>query len=174
VATKPIDPAVEERHLILFQNSPHYESSSSLARSDSTTTTDHILDRIQFKNDRKTVSFASIEIRNYSIVFGDHPYCNDGLPLSLGWDFDGINLLSLDTYEATRAPRRSRRELRMSCEERRQLLSEDGVSEGEIRRAQRKMHRARSCSAKLCEKMTESFFRDEPKLIQSQPNMRKE
>jgi len=110
---------------------------------------------------KKSVSFASLDIREYNIVIGDHPCCTMGCPLSLGWEYSESSSLSLDQYEATRSPRRNRRDLRTTCEQRRQILSEDGeVSELEMRRAQRKLHRARSCSAKLCERMNASFFRE--------------
>jgi hypothetical protein len=116
-------------------------------------------DENRIKGNSKTVSFANIKIRNHSIVIGDHPCCTMGFPLALGWDYTDAASLSVDKYEASRSPRRTRRELRTTCEERRLVLS-DEHSEGEIRRAQRKLHRERSSSARLCERMSESFFRD--------------
>lgn len=109
----------------------------------------------------KSVSFASIKIRSHSIVIGDHPCCTMGFPLALGWDYTDAESLSLDKYEASRSPRRTRRELRTTCEERRLLVLTDEHSEGDIRRAQRKLHRERSSSARLCERMSESFFREQ-------------
>jgi hypothetical protein len=109
---------------------------------------------------KRNVSFASIEIRHHSVVIGDHPCCSMGCPLALGWEYADGDALPVDEYEASRSPRRSRQELRTTCEERRQLLL-DEYSEGEIRLALRKLHRERSCSAKLSERMSKSFFCDQ-------------
>jgi hypothetical protein len=117
-------------------------------------------DEGRIKESCKSVSFANIKIRSHSIVIGDHPCCTMGFPLALGWDFTDAESLSLDKYEASRCPRRTRRELRTTCEERRLVLT-DEHTEGEIRKAQRKLHRERSSSAKLCERMSESFFREQ-------------
>jgi hypothetical protein len=35
---------------------------------------------------KRRVSFSKIEIREYSVTIGDHPLCQDGLPLSLDWE----------------------------------------------------------------------------------------
>ncbi len=46
----------------------------------------------QSKKRRKTsskVRFSpTIEVRTHSIVLGEHPFCEDGLPLELGWDYE--------------------------------------------------------------------------------------
>jgi hypothetical protein len=110
------------------------------------------------KGHKKSVSFASVEIRSYSQVIGDHPCCTMGCPLSLGWDYKVVDVLSLDRYEETRYPRLSRDALRTSSEERRQILTAGNVSETEMRRAERRLNRSRSCSAKLCERVSDSFF----------------
>lgn len=110
---------------------------------------------------KKSVSFASLEVRLYNIVIGDHPYCVHGCPVALGWDYADTECLSVDQYEATREPRRTRQDLRLSSEERREILAQDGqFSEMELKRAERRIHRARSCSAKLSEKMNDTFFQD--------------
>jgi hypothetical protein len=118
------------------------------------------VDESRIKGNSKKVSFASIKIRSHCVVIGDHPCCTMGFPLALGWDYTDAKSLSLDKYEASRCPRRTRRELRTTCEERRLVLT-DEHSDGEIRRAQRKLHRERSSSARLCERMSESFFREQ-------------
>jgi hypothetical protein len=105
---------------------------------------------------KKTVSFNSLFVREYSLVVGDHPCCAHGMPLSLGWHFEEHEM-PVDHYEATRPPRRQRADLRTSSEERRIVLSEQN-DEQELKRAERKLYRSRSCSAKLCEKANEAFF----------------
>lgn len=38
---------------------------------------------------RRSVRFApSLEVRTYSLVLGDHPLCDDGLAIELGWEYD--------------------------------------------------------------------------------------
>lgn len=44
-----------------------------------------------FKKNQKTskVRFSpTLEVRTHSIVLGDHPFCEDGLALELGWDYE--------------------------------------------------------------------------------------
>jgi hypothetical protein len=133
---------------------------SDFLRTESDSEIAHAEDENRIKRNSKKVSFANIKIRSHCIVIGDHPCCTMGFPLALGWDYTDAESLTLDKYEASRSPRRTRRELRTTSEERRLVLT-DEHSEGEIRRAQRKLHRERSSSARLCERMSESFFREQ-------------
>lgn len=112
----------------------------------------------QTSGQRKQVSFSNLEIREYSITVGDHPCCVSGCPLSLDWVYEKTNTDSIDHYEAIRPPRRSRAKLRTSDEERWFRLEESGYSDLELRRIRRKLHRERSCSAKVCERESETFF----------------
>lgn len=36
----------------------------------------------------KRVSFSNVEVREYSVTIGDHPFCRDGLPITLDWKFN--------------------------------------------------------------------------------------
>jgi hypothetical protein len=50
------------------------------------------------KGAKKRVSWDKIHTREYALVVGDHPMCQDGLPVSLGWQYnDGYtrNLLQI-------------------------------------------------------------------------------
>lgn len=108
---------------------------------------------------QRKVGFANVQVREYTVTVGDHPCCSQGCALSLDWEYQEVlPALSLDAFESKRAAqRRHRNELRTSWEERRRILSQE-CSDGELRKAQRKLHRARSCNSRLCEKMSESFF----------------
>eukprot|EP00527_Entomoneis_sp_CCMP2396_P005155 CAMPEP_0198148298 /NCGR_PEP_ID=MMETSP1443-20131203/40863_1 /TAXON_ID=186043 /ORGANISM="Entomoneis sp., Strain CCMP2396" /LENGTH=187 /DNA_ID=CAMNT_0043812953 /DNA_START=311 /DNA_END=874 /DNA_ORIENTATION=+ len=106
------------------------------------------------------VSFSSLEIRSYNVVIGDHPCCSQGCSVSLGWEYSETPPLPLEQYERCRRPRRKISEMRMSPEERYQLLLDDH-DETDLRRASRKLHRARSCVARIERRMTESFFNGE-------------
>lgn len=119
----------------------------------------------------KRVGFANVQVREYSVTIGDHPCCTMGCPLSLDWDYAAESVTPLDRYEAQRPQRRSRHDLRTTAAQRMQILSEDGgVSDGELRRATRKLHRARTCGARLSERMSESFFRKEQEALTPPPN----
>ena len=45
------------------------------------------------KRRRSTVRFAaSTHVRTYSLVLGDHPFCDDGLAIELGWEYNEGNI----------------------------------------------------------------------------------
>jgi len=51
---------------------------------------------------KKNVRFAqSLEIRTYSLVLGNHPWCEDNLALELGWEYNSLrcNTVDLQSYE---------------------------------------------------------------------------
>lgn len=107
----------------------------------------------------RKVCFASVEVREYTVTIGDHPCCTQGCPLSLDWEYRQGQVTTVEAFESTRATKRRHRNcLRTSWEERRDILSQESISEWEIRKAQRKLHRARSCDSRLCEKMSDAFF----------------
>ena len=85
---------------------------------------------------KKIVRFApSLEIRTHSLVLGDHPWCEDGLAIDLGWEYDDCmqqqqqeqrqlftrrSSISTRLYHNRSSPRRR------SCLERKRLLLEVG------------------------------------------------
>jgi hypothetical protein len=104
------------------------------------------------QSDEKHVSFASLSIREYTQVLGDHPCCTIGPPVSLGWDYTEATSVSLEDYEAARPLRRTRQAMRLSWDKRREILSE--YSDADVRRVQRKLSRQR-CNG---EKVLKTFF----------------
>mmetsp|Transcript_24778 Transcript_24778/g.40541 ORF Transcript_24778/g.40541 Transcript_24778/m.40541 type:complete len:253 (-) Transcript_24778:83-841(-) len=46
-----------------------------------------------------SVSFGSIEIRDYERIAGDHPDTNIGVPLAIGWAFKERGAMPVDKYE---------------------------------------------------------------------------
>jgi hypothetical protein len=72
---------------------------------------------------KKNVSFSSfLEIREHSVTVGDHPCC-EALPLSLAWEHATANKVPFDDFESVRAMhRRPSRELRLSYDERKNIL----------------------------------------------------
>jgi hypothetical protein len=52
---------------------------------------------------KKRVSFSKIEIRNYRVILGDHSDPEDGLPLSLAWEYNpSTTTLTVDQHEGLR------------------------------------------------------------------------
>ena len=101
----------------------------------------------------KAVSFGNLKIRSHSVILGDHPCCSAGCPLELGWECQSETEVSVDEYETSRAPRRNSREMLTTWRERRELLSE--YSDGDVRRATRKLQRSKQSTRDLT-----SFFGD--------------
>jgi hypothetical protein len=102
---------------------------------------------------RRNVSFGETHIREYSQILGDHPCCLEGPPVSLGWDYSEEKTCSIDDYEEKRCPcRRPRHELRLSFDDRRNILAD--IPEEEVKRGCRRLHRDRKCSGKAMQ----SFF----------------
>jgi hypothetical protein len=71
-------------------------------------------------DNRKTVSFGSIQVRSFNRILGDHPEVQFGPPLSLSWEFVDLEAQTLDKYESTRPSKK--RNLRLSSLTRRNLL----------------------------------------------------
>jgi hypothetical protein len=131
-----------------------------LPRSETDLDTDSDVDLSTEHRRAKHVGFANVHVREYAVTVGDHPCCSMGYPLTLDWQYDEAQTTSVDVYEAQRAPHRTRDQMRTTAAHRMRLLSEEsGLSDDDLRRATRKLFRARSCSARLSEKMSESFFR---------------
>lgn len=109
------------------------------------------------KSEKKSVQFHSLHIRTYNRVIGDHPCCTTGLPITLGWDYNDLTTVAIDEYETSRRPRKNRRDMKLDCDSRWQILSGNcggdyegtmelntgRYSEFELRRAGRKLHRER-------------------------------
>ena len=87
---------------------------------------------------QSSVRFATVSVRQFSYTLGDSPSTTCGPPTALSWSYscpNHLNSISIERYEALchprDQPRRSRRELKMSVERRRQILydvCDDNVS----------------------------------------------
>lgn len=90
---------------------------------------------------RRTVSFSHLEIREHSLIVGDHPSCSTGLPLSLGWKhaLGPSRIIPLDDYEESRGARKHGSLMRLSPMERKYLLKRvGGMSEKDLVQAERR------------------------------------
>ena len=84
---------------------------------------------------KKRVSWNQIQTREYALVVGDHPLCQDGLPVSLDWKYSDHTADSL-----TKSPKLSERKQqyvfprRLSYEERkRRLFVVSGMSDEQVK-----------------------------------------
>lgn len=85
----------------------------------------------------RNVSFDRLEIREFNMTLGNHPSATSGPPVMLDWDSQPQErVVNLDLYEQARQPRRNRRELKLSFEDRRGILEKDrGFSVAEVKEA---------------------------------------
>lgn len=88
----------------------------------------------------RTVSFNSINVKEFNMTLGDHPSASSGPPMRLDWNSQPVSrVVSLDEYEEMRNPiRRSRKQLRLSYSDRKEILFNDqGLSKEEVNDAWR-------------------------------------
>lgn len=161
----PVVPAEDNTALVDINKtitSNHDPVASTRMLDDSTgSSSDHIVRKILRKSgvvdnsQQNHVAFGDILAREFNVVMGDHPCCTMGCPLTLGWEYSQFPSVSVDEYEASRSPRRAREDLRTSWDERRNML---GESDGEVKRANRKLARERSCQRKQNRRACAAFF----------------
>jgi len=104
----------------------------------------------------RSVSFTSVDVREYDQTIGDNPSCRSGPPLSLDWSYSKKHKQpnTLDQYEIERQDRaRSLSQLHVTKYRRRNLLSFNwGHSEEEMKSARqetKKLQRQRSMTQML-------------------------
>ena len=109
------------------------------------------------KKMKRSVSFVSVDVREYDRTIGDNPSCRSGPPLSLDWSYSKKyeQPKALDEYELEREPERVQHidGLLVNNYRRRNLLSFNrGHSEGEMKSARqetKKLQRQRSMTQML-------------------------
>lgn len=74
------------------------------------------------KQRRATVTFDSIQIREYNQTVGDNPAVSMGPPITLDWSFSELDPISVNEYEDHRGTRRTLRQMMMSYHHRRKVL----------------------------------------------------
>jgi hypothetical protein len=113
------------------------------------------LDELNLSVIRKAVSFSIIKVRTYPICIGDNPACSDGLPLAMDWEYLKEYSFTVDYYERKlekwaanpssplqpgRYPRKSEQQLRISANDRLQLLWDAGFLPQEINQMTRSVN----------------------------------
>lgn len=109
--------------------------------------------------DKKHISFTSLSIHEYSQVLGDHPCCMSGPPLCLSSDYTEATQVALEDYEASRPRHRSLQAMRLSWDERCEILSD--YSNVDVRHVQQKLSRQRC----IKETVLQTFFAAEPATV---------
>jgi hypothetical protein len=88
------------------------------------------------KKRSSNVGFASVQIREYDQTIGDNPSVSYGPPISLDWEYTQLESVTLEQYEAHRAPRRTLRQMCMNYYTRRNVLTfKCGYQEEEVKMA---------------------------------------
>ena len=110
-----------------------------------------------------SVSFSTIEVREFPVVIGDNPSCAMGPPLSIDWEPDCELSIPIDEFEDYRngdehdcCRRRTGEELRLDSDQRKALVWNAGSSNHDIANAVRQVNRdrrarRRSIHNNLCE-----------------------
>lgn len=87
-------------------------------------------------DDRQVQFSDQIMIQEYCIVLGDNPGCTSGPPIQLGWEIESSTVRNFQFYEFFRSPDRTHgRQLRISSQERLDMLISAGFTEDECHEA---------------------------------------
>jgi hypothetical protein len=107
------------------------KSSSALTLVGSETSEDGYVETTRPQNN---VKFDSIQVRNYSVTLGDNPSCAYGPPLTLDWEYDERDPISVDQYEgAKKNPPRKVHQMHLLSRKRQQILKEAaGITDDEM------------------------------------------
>lgn len=78
----------------------------------------------------RSVSFDTIDIKEFPMTLGDHPSAATGPPVTLDWEkVARERCIALDEYEASRSPRRNRKQLKLSMRDRKGILQKQFTAE---------------------------------------------
>jgi hypothetical protein len=85
----------------------------------------------------KKVAFQDVDIREFKMTLGNHPSATSGPPVMLDSEpFSPRKVMTLEQYESTRPPRRKRRQLKLTLQQRHNILvKERGLRFEEVKEA---------------------------------------
>jgi hypothetical protein len=92
---------------------------------------------------KANVTFTDITIREYPYEIGDNPSSFSGPPISIQWEYQNEQTVSIDQYETMAPTRRKGREMLLPADIRTKLLRETGYSLLQIRKETRNVNIAR-------------------------------
>lgn len=90
---------------------------------------------------RNSVKFQNVDIRNFKMTLGNHPSATTGPPVMLDGELAepkhlARTVMALEKYEKTRPPRRKRRQMKLTLQQRHNILvKERGFSFEEVKGA---------------------------------------
>lgn len=90
-----------------------------------------------YRKSSGSVKFKAVDIREFKMTLGNHPSATSGPPVMIDYD-NRLNqkVVDLETYEKTRSPRRNRRQLKLSLQQRHNILvKENGFSFEDVKGA---------------------------------------
>jgi hypothetical protein len=116
---------------------------------------------IVISSSNKSVRFQNVNIREFKMTLGNHPSATSGPPVMLDSEpFSPPKVMALDDYETCRPPRRKRRQLKLTLQQRHNILvKERGFRFEEVKtawqealeiRKQRKETLERGCVVAYC------------------------
>lgn len=94
---------------------------------------------------KRNVSFGSMKIREFNVAISDNPCCSYGPPIGLSWEYQEMEEVPLEAYEASReGNRRKGHSLLLSFYERHfMLIKQGGYSKKEIKETMREVERVK-------------------------------
>jgi len=97
---------------------------------------------VESNKSKKSVTFASVRVREYNRIIGDHPDVKVGPPISIGWEYEEKPEQCLEEFEASKPE--TKRYLRLSSITRKNmLLNVYGFTEEEIRSSEKEVQKIR-------------------------------
>jgi len=94
---------------------------------------------------KKRISFGTIQFREFTQTIGDNPSCSYGTPVQLDWEYQELEELNVDTYEAYKpAATRTMQQLQLNHFRRLELLQANGYSNDAIKESKRAISKLRS------------------------------
>ena len=90
-----------------------------------------------YRKSSDSVKFKAVDIREFKMTLGNHPSATSGPPVMMDYD-NRLNqkVVDLETYEKTRLPRRNRRQLKLTLQQRHNILvKENGFSFEDVKGA---------------------------------------
>jgi hypothetical protein len=114
---------------------PGRHPKSVLRRSRYSATKENSLTKIS--DSEKKVAFRDVDIQEFKMTLGNHPSATSGPPVMLDSElFSPRKIMTLEQYEATRPPRRKRRQLKLTLQQRHNILvKERGLRFEEVKEA---------------------------------------
>lgn len=89
----------------------------------------------------RSVSFDSVEIREYDRVVDVNPSVTSGVAVGIGWNYELGLVCDLEEFESMRPPRRSKVEFQLPAKTRERMLREEaGYSKAELMQALRQIN----------------------------------